>query len=696
MGAERKRGGAAQARALLARLNTAAGVRAPLLLALSLTFGSYAYFNLDAEPSWTLVAGGLLGCLLAWRLARRAWPVPVLSTLALIALGLASGMALAKLRTVMVASPVIAQPMAPAMIEGWVIDMDQGSAGPRLTLDVHAVSGLASRDTPRKVRLTHSNSLRVSPGRFVRCYGVLRPPPAPSMQGDYDFQLRAWFEGLGAVGYVMGRCRGGTLGPPKGLAGMATVHLASFRARLAAHVNDVAGERAGGFAAALMAGDRSYMAPEDAEALRGSGLAHLLAISGLHMGIVGGLVYLILRRGLALIEPLALRIAVQKPAAAGALVASAAYLALSGASVSTQRAFIMAAIFFGAILVDRAALSLRSFALAMMAVVAFHPESVVSPGFQMSFAATGALIATYEAWTRRRRQTGGPRAAGIGFTLKSLVVTSLVAGLATGPFALYHFGRVASYGFLANLAAMPVITFVTAPLAALTLVLAPLGLSDVPLRLFGLSLEWVLAIAHFFSRGEASLFAPGQAMPASALAAAVASLVAVVLLTGAARWFLVGLGCGLAGVAWWVAPRTAVHWAPSGEVFIAAQDAAVVRIGFVEGEGLAPMRYIGIEEAGKCLARRCQYDSLAGPVTLHAVAPGRLSCGDLGPGIHLFAGSGRTYCATSLGWSEVTELGGQTLMQTRTGALLRDRALPCAPRPWSPCRAPDRPSRNAG
>lgn len=688
MGAKRKSGARAQVVAALSALNVAAGVRAPLLLALAVCFGSYAYFNLQEEPSWTLVGSGLMGGAIVWLGARRIWAWPMFSVGALIVLGFVGGVALAKLRTAMVAGPVIVEAQAPTMIEGWVVGMDRGGKGPRLTLKVHAIAGLSPAQTPRQVRLTHPNSLNVAPGRFVRCYGVLRPPPAPSIQGDYDFQLQAWFEGLGGVGYAMGRCRGGTLGAPSGLLGDAGIQLASLRARLAEHVSAAAGDRAGGFAAALMSGDRSHMRPEDAEALRGSGLAHLLAISGLHMGIVGGLVYLLLRRGLALIEPLALRVAVQKPAAMGALIASAAYLALSGASVSTQRAFIMAAIFFGAILFDRAALSLRSFALAMMAVVALHPESVVAPGFQMSFAATGALIATYEAWTRRRQARGGPRASGVGFTLKSLVVTSLVAGLATGPYALFHFGRVASYGFFANLAAMPIITFVTAPLAAVTLVSAPFGLSDLPIRLFGLSLEWVLAIAHFFSTGEASLLTPTQAMPATALAACTAALVATVLFTGALRWFLIGLSCGLAAMAWWAAPRSVVHWAPSGDVFISGPSGAVEKIEFVEGEGLGPMRYSRLDVAGTCASGSCRFETIAGPLTLHHRAPDEVSCGELGDGVNLLTGDGETYCDSTLGWSETRALGGQTLLVRRNGEIIRDRPTRCQPRPWSPCGEP--------
>lgn len=153
--------------------------------------------------------------------------------------------------------------------------------------------------------------LEVSPGRFVRCWAVLRPPPSPTLPGDYDFRRQTYFEQLGAVGYVQGRCRGDVLGAPAAAGDRISLWIAAKRRVLALHVKEVAGERAGGLAAALVTGDRSFVRPEDRDALRDTGLAHLLAISGLHLSIVGGMTYLIFRRTLALIEPLALRVPVK-------------------------------------------------------------------------------------------------------------------------------------------------------------------------------------------------------------------------------------------------------------------------------------------------------------------------------------------------------------------------------------------------
>lgn len=164
--------------------------------------------------------------------------------------------------------------------------------------------------------------------------------------------------------------------------------------------------------------------------------------------------------------------------------ACAIYLVLSDASVSTQRAFIMSAVVFATILFDRAAISFRSFVIAMVVLFGLRPESVVTPGFQMSFAATAGLIAMYEVWSRRREWQSGTWAR-ISFAMKSLVVTSFVGAAATAPFALLHFDQVAGMGLLVNLLAKPIVTFVRAPAAALSLLLAPFGLSD-----FGAGAVW--------------------------------------------------------------------------------------------------------------------------------------------------------------------------------------------------------------
>jgi competence protein ComEC len=155
----------------------------------------------------------------------------------------------------------------------------------------------------------------------------------------------------------------------------------------------------GGIASALITGERGGIAEEDEAALRDAGLAHVLAIAGLHMALMCGGVFWLLRAIMAAVPAVALHYPIKKWAAAGALAASAFYLLISGAAPSAVRAFVMLAMVMTAVLLDRPALSMRSLALAAAILLLMRPKAVAEPGFQMSFAAVGALVALAE-WER--------------------------------------------------------------------------------------------------------------------------------------------------------------------------------------------------------------------------------------------------------------------------------------------------------
>ena len=625
-----------------------------------------------------LISGTLL-----LRSARPAW----LRLLIIIAMGAGAGIGISKLHTELRPAPPIKREMGPVMVEGWVKSVEPGANGVRLRLRVHAIGGERSDLGPREIRLTHTLSLNVAPGRFVRCWAVIRPPPEPGFPGDYAFNRQAFFEGLDGVGYVQGRCRGGTLGQPGAAGGRLQAQVAMTRRRLADHVLEEAGPKAGGFAAALASGDRSYMDDADIEALRRSGLAHLLAISGLHLGIVGGLVYLVLRRGLALWEWLALRIPVQKPAAFVALMATGSYMVLSGASISTQRAFIMAAVFFGAILLDRAPLSFRSFSVAMIAVIFLQPHSVMTPGFQMSFAATGALIAIYIAWRRKRGEDpAAPSATGPVFVLKSLVVTSIVGAVATAPFALYHFDRAAPGGIVANLLAIPVITFISAPAAGLALIAAPFGLDGLFLRVFGLSLGVVLDIAHWVSGADHTGVSLGGPVPGAVLLVVAAGMAGACLLPG---WRRRGVALGVSGIAaglvWGLSSKPILHWSASGEVTLLQSGKGWTKVYVVDGEGLSPLQFIDLESSANCAAEPCRLQTGIGTV---AIQGGAQPCPQTAD-IMLTTNEGPITCtgAEIVRWPDVVRTNGLTWVKPALGS--PRRVVPrCGHRKWWPCLEP--------
>jgi len=250
-------------------------------------------------------------------------------------------------------------------------------------------------------------------------------------------------------------------------------------------------------------------------------------------------------------------------------MAGASYLVLSGGSMSTHGAIIMSAIIFGAVIWDRKALSMRSLALAIIIVLAMAPWSVLTPGFQMSFAATAALVATYEAWRKQRRLTLNERVSRFSFWFKSLVVTSTVSSLATAPFALYHFDRFAGLGLIANLFAMPIISLISAPLAGAALLLAPLHLDGVALRGFGLSLEWVLQVAHTFSGQDAAPSPRLPQMPAASLVVcSIAILFYALPVSRLIKALVLGVAFGAAALIWAASAKDKVHWTPSGDLFL--------------------------------------------------------------------------------------------------------------------------------
>ena len=480
--------------------------------------GSGLYLTLSVEPTgWIAPAAAGLFALAALVMRRHIAPALGLAALAL----LAAGVAAADWRTDRVAAPVLAEPIGPVDVSGRVVWVGAGDGPQRYLLDRVSIEGLAPTEMPEKIRLSvrraGSEGL-AAPGSWLRALASLRPPPAPAEPGAWDFARQAWFQRIGAVGFVYGAPT--PMAAPGGEGGGLLSLLSQIRHWVSARVLAHATPSSGPFATALLTGDRSAIEKKALQAMRDSGLAHLLAISGLHVGLVAGFIFFAARGLLALIEPVALRMPIKKWAAGAALLGAAAYLLLSGMSVPTQRAFVMVGVVLLAIMLDRASLSMRLIAWAALLVLVIAPESMLGPSFQMSFAAATALIATYEA----ARGPFARLAARGGLALRPLVyaagvaLTSLVAGIATGPFAVYHFNRIADYGLLANLGAVPITGFWIMPWGLVALILMPFGQEWIALAPMGWGIDAVVWIARQVAAqpGAVTLV---PAMPAGALLA---------------------------------------------------------------------------------------------------------------------------------------------------------------------------------
>jgi len=309
-----------------------------------------------------------------------------------------------------------------------------------------------------------------------------------------------------------------------------------------------------------MTGDRSGLSEATREVMRRSSLAHLIAISGLHMGMLAGFVFGLVRYGLALAGRPALIWPTKKLAAIAALIAASGYLWLAGPAVSTQRAWIMVSIMLLAVLADRRALSLRTVALAASLLLIWRPESLTEPGFQMSFAATTALIVALGPWTRAARHL--PR---LLRPVLMLVATSLIAGGATAPIVAAQFHRLSEYGVLANLFAVPAMGLVIMPMGVLAALLAPLGLAGPALWAMGQGTAWILRVAEWVSGLDGSVLAIVQPGPWVIPLIALGALGAI-LTRGAGRSASVGLI--LLGGALWLragAERPALLIAPEAQ-----------------------------------------------------------------------------------------------------------------------------------
>ena len=472
-----------------------------------LACGIGLYFALAVEPGeevWGALGG--LAVMLAGALVALRGDAPALIG----ALALLAGLGLAAQRTHSVAAPVL-EFRYYGPIEGRITGIDRSASDRlRLTLDRVVLKNVPPTRTPDRVRISLHGAqgfITPEPGLTVILTGHLAPPGGPVEPGGFDFQRHAWFKGLGAVGYT--RTPVLALAPAEeGRAGLGV-----FRIRMAISraVQEALPGQAGAVAAALITGDRSGLSQEVLEDLRASNLAHLLAISGLHMGLLTGAVFSALRAGLALVPGVALRWPVKKLAAGGAMAAGAVYLALSGGNVATERAFVMICVVFTAVLLDRRAITLRAVALAALIVLAFRPEALLGPGFQMSFAATTALVAVF-GWLRDRRAEKERRWPRWVVPVAALVISSVVAGLATAPFAAAHFNRLPHYGLLANLLSVPLMGAVIIPGGLLAALLAPFGLGWIGLEIMRPAILWILGVAAWVAELDGAVshvVAPG-------------------------------------------------------------------------------------------------------------------------------------------------------------------------------------------
>jgi competence protein ComEC len=513
--------------------------RFALFLPVLMAWGAAICLSLRAEPPVWLGSAMLMASLAACTFQRVR---PAASAIAALALGFAAAQA-----AILAAPPVLLVPGRAVVVSGTVQSVEPLPQGRRITVAAPRFGeGPAQRRSVR-IRLRPADAADLQAGDSVRVRAMLRGPAPPAYPGAWDLQRDAFFAGLGAYGYALGPSERTAEG-----AGGFAVSLHALREAIAGRIGRALPGAEGAVATTLLTGLGGGIPEADRAAFRNSGLAHLLAIAGLHIAIVMGLVFGGVRLALALWERAALHWPIKQAAALAALAAGGGYMLLTGAHVPIIRSFAMACLLTLGVLAGRRALSLRGLALAMAAIVLIAPNEVLGVSFQMSFSAVLALIAGYEKlrpWLLRLRGEGSWRRRLLGHVV-ALALTSALAGTFSGPFAAYHFGQIQLYNVAANMAAVPLTALWVMPAGLIALALMPLHLESLALAPMSWGISAILWIGRSVSSWpDATVSVPH--MPGWGLA----------VVAGGLAW------CGL-----W---RTRLRWAGALAVAIGLASPAV-------------------------------------------------------------------------------------------------------------------------
>ncbi len=515
-----------------------------LWLPVAMGVGVLTYDTLLFEPAlW--IGPSLAGVTLALAvLARRVFPLLfVCAPIAAAALGFAC----AQLAAARVPPVETRLTNHATIVEGRIEAVEALPEGRRVTLSGVVLDGQSPPLTRLvRVRIRSNDFVAIGTGDRIRVRAIVRPPSPPAFPGGWDQQRDAFFGGMAGSGYALAPVEVLARDPPVGVAAKIQ------RAREAASDRIVAviPGSAGPVAVGILIGSQTGIALADLTAFRDSGLAHILSVSGLHIAIVMGFAMATLRIGLALSMHASLFWPTRQLAAVGALVAGGAYTVFTGTQVPMIRCFIMALLFTLAVVSARRAMSLRGLGLAAAGIMLVEPDAVAGASFQMSFASVLALIAGFDAlkpWMKRVEGKAWWRR--VLAHLLAGAMTSLLAGGATMPFGVHHFGRVQIYFVIANMIAVPLTSLVVMPAGMIALLAMPFGLDWLPLVILGWGVDGVLWVARVTAAWpEATLTAPH--IPAWGLATLAFGLIWLALWRRRMRLFgLVGVVVGLASPA---------------------------------------------------------------------------------------------------------------------------------------------------
>lgn len=460
--------------------------------------GVAGYFALTQEPSFTHTAQALALSALALIAALRRALALVYPVCALFLMVL--GFTMAHGRTMVVQSPILNKQVSITRVEGRVLDLtiaddEKGKGRKKVTLDELVIEKLPPEKTPETIRLsTYHVPMDVVPGERIALLARLMPPSGPVAPEGFDYRRQAYFEQIGAVGFTMGKFERISASESQ-----LNTWFNALRQKISVRIAGQLPHPESAVVTALLAGERANIPDDVNDDLRDSGLFHLLSISGLHVAIVCGVTFFVLRFMMALWPWMALHWPIKKIAALAALSIGIFYVLLAGAPIPAQRSIFMTGLVLVAVMLDRSALSMRMVALAAFFVLFFLPESLVGASFQLSFMAVLSMVAFHEGvgrkWLTTTRDTSMPMH--VFFYIASIVITTLLVSAATLPPVLHHFGRLQIFGVIANAIAIPLTSFIVMPAGMAAMLVMPFGWEEPFLRIAGLGIDWTLDVAHW-------------------------------------------------------------------------------------------------------------------------------------------------------------------------------------------------------
>ncbi len=635
-----------------------------LWLPIFISIGVLIFFALPFDPNFWISFLFLSLPLGVYFILRKAESGKVIASLLI---AIAAGFLAMQIRLSTISSPIIAEQLAKTTVKGIVEEAAKTEKGYRLLLSKVKIYDY-DKPPPKLIRIsTNFDISDIRIGDQVRVYVNLMPPPKPTLPGGFDYSEYAYFKQIGAIGYTIGKIKKVT----QEVSDDSELKLNIIRDKIAQKIRSNMSQRAASIAEGMLIGNIGAINKLDYEAIRIAGLAHIIAISGMHIVVVVGLVFISTRFLISSIPYLAVNFNLKKIAAFCAIILSYGYLLISGSPVSAQRAFIMSALVLLGIILDRKTNPLRSIAWATTVILLVTPEAIKTASLQMSLAACISLITSFEYLqsfaSKFTKQT--PRIKKILFYMMSITFSTVIAGVATAFFVIYHFNQFSTYSVLANMVAIPLSDFFIMPLGIISIILMPLGLEQITLCILEPGINFLIDYAKFISSIPLASFYIPSFSNKGIILISFGGLLLTLFKTRLKYLGLVVILCGISSIRDQVIPDIIV--AGNGKVFAVLENETIFLSNknkarfmvktWVEKLGINRIELLSELGNPNCSSKVCEIEKHGQKVLIVADADTMSNCHEQNLLVNLTSKDLR-HCANEkyIGIAELEELGTHT------------------------------------